>query len=395
MMRLIRQKYQLNFGVMVQPQSTKFTQDYQGVHVDTVRTVTNFSPTFDFRYRFSKVSNLRINYRGTTSQPSMTDLLDITDDSNPLNITKGNPGLKPSFTNKFRLFYNNYIQAHQRAIMANVNFSTTRNSISSKVTYDALTGGRTTQPENINGNWDANGVFMFNTAIDSTGFWNVNTFTNVGYNNYVGYLTLDQTSDSQKNTTRTLTLNERLAGSYRNEWLEIELDGSVRYTHARNKLQSSSDLDTWQFAYGATVNITLPWGMSLSTDLHENSRRGYDDASMNTNELVWNAQLAQSFLKGKPLSVTLQFYDILKQQSNLSRTINATRRSDVEYNSINSYAMLHVIYRMNLFGSKEARNAMNRGDRPDRPDFGDKNFQGGRPRGNFGGNGGGGFGGPR
>jgi hypothetical protein len=395
MMRLIRQKYQLNFGVMVQPQSTKFTQDYQGVHVDTVRTVTNFSPTFDFRYRFSKVSNLRINYRGTTSQPSMTDLLDITDDSNPLNITKGNPGLKPSFTNKFRLFYNNYIQAHQRAIMANVNFSTTRNSISSKVTYDALTGGRTTQPENINGNWDANGVFMFNTAIDSTGFWNVNTFTNVGYNNYVGYLTLDQTSDSQKNTTRTLTLNERLAGSYRNEWLEIELDGSVRYIHARNKLQSSSDLDTWQFAYGATVNITLPWGMSLSTDLHENSRRGYDDASMNTNELVWNAQLAQSFLKGKPLSVTLQFYDILKQQSNLSRTINATRRSDVEYNSINSYAMLHVIYRMNLFGSKEARNAMNRGDRPDRPDFGDKNFQGGRPRGNFGGNGGGGFGGPR
>ena len=160
-------------------------------------------------------------------------------------------------------------------------------------------------------------------------------------------------------------------------------------------MQSSSDLDTWQFAYGATVNITLPWGMSLSTDLHENSRRGYDDASMNTNELVWNAQLAQSFLKGKPLSVTLQFYDILKQQSNLSRTINATRRSDVEYNSINSYAMLHVIYRMNLFGSKEARNAMNRGDRPDRPDFGDKNFQGGRPRGNFGGNGGGGFGGPR
>ena len=125
----------------------------------------------DFRYRFSKVSNLRVNYRGTTSQPSMTDLLDITDDSNPLNIKKGNPGLKPSFTHNFRLFYNNYIEKHQRALMTFVNFSMTRNSISDMVTYDDKTGGRTTQPENINGNWNARGAFMFNTAIDSAGVW--------------------------------------------------------------------------------------------------------------------------------------------------------------------------------------------------------------------------------
>ena len=65
----VRQKYNLNFGVMIQPQQSKYIQDYQGVHVDTVRNVTNISPTLDFRYRFSKMSNLRVNYRGTTSQP--------------------------------------------------------------------------------------------------------------------------------------------------------------------------------------------------------------------------------------------------------------------------------------------------------------------------------------
>ena len=107
MMRFIRKKYNLNFGVMVQPQQSKYIQDYQGVHVDTVRNVTNISPTLDFRYRFSKMSNLRVNYRGTTSQPSISQLLDITDNSDPLNISKGNPGLKPSFTQNFRLFYNN------------------------------------------------------------------------------------------------------------------------------------------------------------------------------------------------------------------------------------------------------------------------------------------------
>ncbi len=382
MLRMIRSKYNLNVGLMVQPQSSKYVQDYQGVYVDTVRHVTNFSPTLDFRYRFNKVSNLRINYRGTTTQPSMSDLLDIVDDSDPLNITMGNPGLKPSFTNRLRVFYNTYMQRYQRALMTYVNFSSTSNSVSSKVTYDDTTGGRTTRPENINGNWDVSGAFMFNTAIDSVGIWNVNTFTNVNYNNYVSYLSLDQTSDSQKNKTRTLTLSERLAGSYRNDWLEIELDGSLNYTHARNELQEESNLDTWQFAYGATINLTAPWGMSVSTDIHENSRRGYSDSSLNTNELVWNAQLSQSFLQGKALTVSLQFYDILHKQSNFSRTINSMSRTDTEYNSVNSYAMLHVIYRLNLFGNKESRDQMRRGPGPNggRPDFNRPEFRDGGNR---------------
>ncbi len=96
MMRFIRQKYNLNFGVMIQPQRSKFIQDYQGKYVDTVRTVTNVSPNLYFRYRFSKMSNLRVNYRGTTSQPSISQLLNIVDDSDPLNVSMGNPGSKPS-----------------------------------------------------------------------------------------------------------------------------------------------------------------------------------------------------------------------------------------------------------------------------------------------------------
>lgn len=381
MLRVIREKYNFNVGVMVQPQRTRFIQNYQGVSVDTVRNVVNVTPTLDFRYRFSKLSTLRVNYRGTTSQPGMTDLLDIVDDSDPLNITMGNPGLKPSFTNTLRVFYNNYIQDHQQAMMAHVNYSNTRNSISNMVTYDEQTGGRTTRPENINGNWNLSGAFMFNTALDSVGMWTVNTFTNIRYNNYVGYLALDRNSDSQKNTTKTVQVGEQLALSYRNSWLEVSLDGSLDYTHTRNLLQSQSNLDTWQFAYGGSFNFYLPWGMSVSTDLHQNSRRGYSDASMNTNELIWNAQLSQSFLKNNALTVSLQFYDILHQQSNFSRTINAMQRSDTQYNSINSYAMLHAIYRVNIFGG--GSKGMQRSDRPGPPDGGPRGprMGGGRPMG--------------
>lgn len=186
--------------------------------------------------------------------------------------------------------------------------------------------------------------------------------------------------DSQKNTTKNLTWRERLSLSYRNDWLELSLDGTLTYNHAKNKLQPNSNLDTWQYSYGPTLTLTAPWGTSLNTSLANSSRRGYNDSSMNTDELVWNAQLSQSFLKGKPLTVMLQFYDLLHQQSTFSRAISSLARTDTEYNAINSYAMLHVVYRMNLFGGKQARQG-GPGDGPGgRPDFGGRPFNG-RPMG--------------
>lgn len=205
---------------------------------------------------------------------------------------------------------------------------------------------------------------MFNTPLDSAGYWNVNTFANFNYANNVGYISLSRNANSLKNTTRDMTVSDRLAGSYRNDWLEVELNGAFSYRHSNNKLQPASNSDIWQYSYGGSVILTAPWGTALSTDLNMNSRRGYSDNSLNTNELVWNVQLSQSFLKGKPLTVMLQFYDLLHQQSNLSRTITASMRSDTEYNSINSYVMLHVNFRINVFGGKQNRPGDGPGDGP-------------------------------
>ena len=393
-LRIIQPKYQLSAGVLIQPQRTHFVQRYYGHDADTVRNVLNIAPTMNFRYRWNRQKQLRVEYRGSSSQPSMGDLLDITDDSNPLDVTKGNPGLKPSFTHRFNLRFNNFIQSHTRFINANASWSTTRNSISNKVTYNALTGGRITQPENINGNWNASAGITYNQSVDSAGVWNISTATNYSYNHYVAYVTLGRNASSERNTTYTSSISERLQLSMRKDWFEVTLDGSCSYNHTRNLLQETGNLDTWQFSYGGSLNLYAPWGMSLSTDMHNQSRRGYSDATLNTNELIWNAQISQSFLKGKPLTVMLQFYDILHQMSNFSRTINAMRRSDTSYNSINSYAMLHVVYRLNVFGSREARRGMMRGmnfggfseGREGSGGFGGRGGRGGR-------RGGGGFGG--
>ena len=346
-----QEEYDYNVGFLVQPQYSNFIQDYRGVFVDTVRNVTNLTPTFDFHYKFSDQQNIWIHYRGDTRQPEITQLLDITDDSNPLYITQGNPGLKPQFTNSLNVYYNNYIQKYKRSIVFYVNYRHIRNSISNMVRYNPETGGSISRPENINGNWNVNGGFTFNTALDSADHWNIGLDSRLRYNNYVSYVAQQQ-ADAAKNTTKTTNINERLTGSYRNNWLEVSLDGQLNYQHSRNELQPSANLDTWQINYGGQFLVRLPLDFEVSMNLHERSRRGYNDASMNTNELIWNGQISKPFLKNKSLIVALNFYDLLGQQSNYERWVNATGRSDTRYNSINSYAMLHVRYRLNMFGGK-------------------------------------------
>ena len=100
--------------------------------------------------------------------------------------------------------------------------------------------------------------------------------------------------------------------------------------------------------------------MTFTTNIANQSRRGYTDSSMNRNELIWNAQLSQTFLKGAA-TISFEMYDILKQQSNISRSLTADGRSVSEYNGVNSYCMVHFIYRLNIFGNKEARGNMRHG----------------------------------
>lgn len=380
-----------NAGVDFNPEHT--TMHYnRPSQVDTVvtRNVFNVSPQIRFRYSFSKTNRLDIRYRGSSSQPSMTDLLAVVDDSNPLSISMGNPGLKPSWNNNLRINYNGYNATKQQGMMVGVDATQTRNSISNRMVYDEQTGVSYLRPENINGNWNGRGMFMFNSAIGKQKLFNINTFTSLSYQNAVGYVSTKPTdldmgavtertyetysqvfakATSQKNTTKTLGVDENLNISYRQSWFDVGLLGKLNYQHARASVQQNANMDTWNFAYGANANFNFDFGLSISTDIRMNSRRGYTDASMNTNELLWNAQIAQSFLKNKAATLSIQFYDILKQQSNVSRMISATQRTDSWNNAINSYFMVHFIYKLNIFPGGSSKKGDDKGDRQGPPDM--------------------------
>ena len=359
--RVNRETWRLSAGVAFRPQNTKLS--YRKGDIDTVanRSVFNFSPEVDYRYQPQKQTQLRITYRGNSTDPSMENLLPITDNSNPLNIRTGNPGLKPSFAHNMGMHFNTSNMDAQRFIFSHVNASFTQNAISNIRKYNESTGGWTTMPENINGNWSVFGMFGINTALKSNKKFTLGTFTNARYANNVGYVTTGEMKDAQKNTTTNLSLGERLDARYRNDWLEFGLNGSLNYTFEKDKLNPENNQEPYTFSYGGNLQIYAPWGTTITTNMTNQARRGYSDASMNKNELIWNAQVAQSFLKGS-LTLSLEWNDILREQSNISRSLTSSGRSVYTYNGVNSYGMVRIIYKLNIFGSKEAREKMmNRG----------------------------------
>ena len=418
------QELRVNGGISFQPQTTHL--DYMKNLLDTTitRHVYNWSPRLDVRWRISKTSQLRARYNGNMSQPSMTNLIEVIDNSNKQNVTAGNAGLESSWTNNFNLFYNDYKTERQMGWSAFTNFSMTDRSISTATIYDDKTGNRYSRPMNINGNWNVSGNLMFNSALGSQKRFNINTHTVLSHSNSVGYISssvnvadyigttavtdieemaaLFDKVPLQKATTKSTNIGETLRLNYRMDYgeigtLEVGVNGGFNYQHARNDLQPKANLDTWNFNYGGNLLVTLPWNMTFSTDIGPQYRRGYDDDAMNTTELIWNAQLSQNFrkwLRGQDLALSVQWFDILRERSNISRTISATQRSDTYTNTIHSYLMFHLIYKLNLLGNSEARAEMGpRGPMMTNAEAGRAGREGREGRG--GGPGGGGFGGGR
>jgi len=354
--------FRFNAGVSMQPQRTHMIYQKNSKDFDITRNVFNWAPRVDLRWKISNTSQWRLRYNGRMSQPSMTNLLDVEDNSDPLNVSYGNPNLKPSWSNNFNTFYNNYIPERQMGWNLGAGFNQTNNSISTATTYDTETGVRTTRPENINGNWSSWLWAGFNTALGKQKYWNFSNNVNLNYNNSVGYMQQTGSLSSVKSTTKRLSVGDNIRLNYRYDWgesgygIDFGINGGFDYSHARNDIQTSANLDTWSFNYGGNFMLNTAWGMTFSTDLTEQSRRGYADESMNTNELIWNLQLQQGFFRDKSLNVTLEWYDVLGQRSNISRSISATQRRDTWTNSIYSYGMIRFIYNLNLMGSREARN---------------------------------------
>ena len=339
----------------------------------------NFMPQYtgmdNFQYMGKVIGDtsresIQLTLRTNTSQPSMEDMMDITDDSNPLNIRKGNPGLLPTLRNSAEANYQNYIQETSKTISLRWSVENSLRNIAQRTDYDPQTGVSVTQPQNMKGfwtNWSSSLNLTYNQTIPNTK-WRYNASANASFRHQESYMRTGSIGQYNPgagtggaavlSTTESISAGENGSVTYRNDWFEATVNGRFSYSHSENNQRQNQNMDTYTFSYGGRANARLPWrNLNLGTDISMQSRRGYS-GTYNRNDLIWNANASFSFLKGNAGTIQIQYYDILNDESNVTRNITTTGRTDTKNNNIHSYIMVHFILRANVFGTRAARREM-------------------------------------
>lgn len=313
-----------------------------------------FLPRPDARVTMkTKYGEIEWYYQMKSLSPTVTYLLDIRDDSDPLNIFLGNAELHTSHTHTTELRFRRNNQERQSNFSFYSGFRYTKNAIAMGLTYNRETGVRTTQPDNINGNYAINHIINYGRALGKKQRWRIDTHTSIFYNHNVDLVGVENATRSMRSVVNNLYLEQSLKLDYRlSSKFNIGAKAEYNWTYATNRREDFNTIRASDFNYGLTSQIELPWKFQLSTDITQYSRRGYEDPEMNKDELVWNARLSKSCMKGN-LTFMLDGFDILGNLSNVRRTLNAQGRTESYYNVIPRYAMLHVIYKLNIQPKKK------------------------------------------
>jgi hypothetical protein len=310
-----------------------------------------FAPLLFMDYSYHK-TNLQLRYNIDPELPSLLSMIDVRDDSDPLYISLGNPSLKPIIQHDLLLRYRQ-TTGYGASMSGRIEYTLLKNQVAMGFVYDKTTGVRTTKPDNVNGNWTLQGGFEYNTPLGQKTGLSFTSNSSAFYDNNVDLVAVSGATSSSRSTVHNLALGEELRLDYHPmSKIQVGTKFAINWTHATSRRTDFETVNVSDFNYGLTGQIELPWEMQLNTDLTMYSRRGYEDSSMNSNELVWNARLAKRLLKGN-LTFALDAFDILGNLTNVQRTLNAQGRTETYYNVIPRYAMLHIIYRLNIRPKKK------------------------------------------
>lgn len=339
-------KVRLNIRFGLSPQKSTTKSNRGKVKIDTTITVLNIVPELHFDYDLGNNHNMSVYYSGYTRQPSIYDLLSVPDYTNPLNITMGNPGLKPAFGQSISVNYRGGNMEKQEMLYCGLRYNNTINDISRKRTYDEKSGVYTSRPENINGNWGIGGNIYYTNKLFKKIF--ARLATNANYNRRVSYVQImGEANENDRNTSQMLSLMQDVEFAYKLEEHEFKINGAITYQQADNSYTNNSDYRTYDFYYGAECRLKLPLNLNLYTVVRSMNRRGYKDEASNTTQWLWNGELTYSFLKGKRGLLKFQVVDILQQRDFVNRWMNDTGQGETWTWGLGRYAMATFTYRFN------------------------------------------------
>ncbi len=348
------------------------------------QTFLNLLPNAYFTYRPSTGKNLRVFYRSSTNEPSITQLQNVVNNSNPLFLTAGNPNLKQEYTHRVSARYSASDSNLGRNFFLYSSLNYTLNNISNStfVAQRPTTlpngvilqqGAQLTSPINLDGNWSVRTFANYGSPLKGIK-------TNLNLNTGVNYSRLPGMINELLNVSTNYALSQGIAlSSNISTKLDFTLSFSGNYNIVRNSLQPKLNSNYFSQQTSARINWIFGKGFVLQTDLTNQSYRGLG-AGFNQNFTLWNASFGKKFLKDNKGELKLTVFDILAQNNSINRNVTETYLEDVTSRVLTQYAMLTFTYTLRNFGKAPAPTEGRRREWDgERRGGGDRGPGGGRP----------------
>lgn len=346
-------------------------------------TVYNWSPQMMLSYDFNDNSNVRMFYFGRSSQPSTSQLMPVADNSDPRNVSFGNPYLEPYFNHNIRGMFRYTNKDTFTSIHTRVGGAMVQNGITNALWYD---DDKVQYSLPLNGPVSGNADMRFSVSSPiARSQFSIFSMTNFRYSRSMSYVGRSQMGDAftqmyynetegtmdyetfhrdffehsdpasrclelldyfQQSNTNSLSFTQRLRFTFRNDLVEIDLGGRTRMSKSWYSVTEYNQSATWNNKIDLSMNWTIPGGINIIADADYNWYNGY--STPQEDEFVLNAEISKLLFKNK-FTLALKAYDILGQSKNLNVSDESNYHQETVNNTLGRYIILSLTYRFGNF----------------------------------------------
>lgn len=346
--RIQNPKFNFNMGSGIQ--FTNYNSLNTTKNIDIAHNYVNITPGVNFTYSFSHMQRLRFYYTGRTGQPSASQLQPLTTTNDNINYTTGNPDLKPQFTHSVRILYQSYNPSTQNVLFATINASTTINDIQSKIVPNNK-GGQTTSYVNLDGTYSLAGYFDYGWSLKKPKS-NLNLISNINYAQSQSLVDTLGFNGLQHDYVRNTTLSETVSWTTNiKKNFDMNLSAASNYNIARNSLHPQQNLNYFSQVINAEITAYTNSGWLIATNFTytytDNQIPGY-----NASIPLISPSIAKELFKKKNGEIRLSVFDLLNENTSVSKTVSLNRVSVSRTSTLQRYAMLTFTYNLNNFAGK-------------------------------------------
>ena len=353
-----------NYSVGMAVQHADLISNNQTKNTHLGQSFYNLFPAFQIQYRKIRSKNLRFSYRGSTQQPSISQLQDVIDNTNVLHIRSGNPALKQEFNNSFNLNYNAVNIVTFKNLSVNLNGSFVSNKIANtntiNTTHDTIIidgyklgpGVQFSKPRNLNGAFNIGGFINYSFPVKKPKS-RLNLTGRLNYSRDVNLV----------NLVKTFTNNYVLGSTVRftmnlEEKLDLNFSSTSTYNIIRYTAQADQNGDYFTQRFSIEPIWSTKSGWILSNDFDYLMNRG-QSSGFNQSVPLWNAGIAKLFLKKKEAELRFSVFDILNQNKSITRNVEQNYVEDVRAEVLNRYFLLSFTYYLRKFKGQQQQGRMN------------------------------------